>query len=238
MPNHFLRSLQELDRAQIVPLLRNCQFEVGDVLSEPDQPPSIIAFPVTAQFSREFQTQDGATVETAWIGREGMTGALPILADAPSPWRITTRRAGSAWCIESESLRILMTRSADLRTAISRLALFYNAQESLSTACAANHDVTSRVARWLLTTWDEFRPAEVLVTQDEIARLLSTQRTSVVTAFGKLAELGATRTMRGRVTILDRRRLREAACSCVDELDRMADALRIPVEAESPASAA
>lgn len=238
MPNLFLRSLQEVDRAQLVPLLRNCEFEVGDVLTEPGEPPGVIAFPVTAQFSREFQTRDGASVETAWIGREGLTGALPLIADAPSPWRVTTRRAGSAWCIEPDRLRKLTKQSAELKLAISRLALFYSAQDSLSTACAANHCVTGRVARWILSTSDAAGSAEVVVTQDEIARLLSTQRTSVVTAFGRLSDLGATRTMRGRVTITDRRRLRDAACSCCDELDRIADALRIPLAAPLPASAA
>lgn len=229
MTNRLLQALNEIDRARIIPLLEHREFEVGQVLVEQEKDLTVVAFPVTAQFTHEFHGPEDVYVETGWVGCEGVTAPLPLLAEAPSPWRITTRLAGSAWCIDAGRLRLIVKQSVSLREWLAKLALYYNAQDSLSTACAAAHPVLSRVARWALMASDHTGTTEIPVTQEEIARLLSSQRTSVVEAFSKLRDIGATKTMRGRVVIVDRTRLREAACACCEELDRLAHMLDVPV---------
>lgn len=231
MTNRLLQALTEVDRARIVPLLEHREFAVGQVLVEQEQDLKVVAFPVTAQFTHEFHGPHDVYVETGWVGREGLTAPLPLLAEAPSPWRITARLAGSAWCVDAEQLQLIVKQSASFREWLAKLALYYNTQDSLSTACAAAHTVLGRVARWALRASEHTGTAEIPVTQDEIARLLSVQRTSVVEAFGKLRDIGATRTMRGRVVIVDPARLRGAACACCDELDRLADRLDVRVGA-------
>jgi predicted transcriptional regulator len=56
----------------------------------------------------------------------------------------------------------------------------------------------------------------VPLTQELLSNMLGTRRSSVTVAVGTLAAAGLISNSRGRVRIVDRERLEEAACDCYE----------------------
>jgi CRP-like cAMP-binding protein len=82
-------------------------------------------------------------------------------------------------------------------------------------ACASQHTVSGRLARWLLHIHDLTERADrVPVTQHQQARLLGVQRTTINAMMASLAAQRVIRIGRGYVTRIDRQGLADAACPC------------------------
>jgi CRP-like cAMP-binding protein len=86
-------------------------------------------------------------------------------------------------------------------------------------ACNARHDVKERSARWLLATHRRVERAGFPLTHESLAMLLGVRRATVTEALGSLQDAGAIAQQRGRVTVLDERALRAAACECDEECE-------------------
>ena len=81
------------------------------------------------------------------------------------------------------------------------------------------------MCRWLLLSIDRL-PTDVLVmTQELIANMLGVRREGVTEAAGKLQDAGLIDYSRGRIAILDRRKLEARVCECYavvrKEFDRL-----------------
>jgi CRP-like cAMP-binding protein len=81
-------------------------------------------------------------------------------------------------------------------------------------ACNRHHEVDERLARWLLMSADRIGSDSVPLTQDLLAQMLGTRRSSVTVAAGILQKAGLISQTRGTVKIINRRKLEEAACEC------------------------
>jgi CRP-like cAMP-binding protein len=83
-------------------------------------------------------------------------------------------------------------------------------------ACNAVHDAEARLARWLLQTQDRLhsKAPTIDLTQDFLAQMLGTRRTTVTLVARALQAAGLIRYRRGKIEILDRPGLEEAACEC------------------------
>jgi hypothetical protein len=72
---------------------------------------------------------------------------------------------------------------------------------------------------------DRVQGDEFLLTQDIISMMLGAQRTGVTEAAGALQKRGIISYSRGRLAILNRRKLEETACECYwivrEEYDRL-----------------
>ena len=73
-----------------------------------------------------------------------------------------------------------------------------------------------RLARWLLAAHDRSGVAELSLTQDLIAVMLGVRRSTVSVAAGTLQKAGVIRYQHGRITIVDRVGLEDAACECYE----------------------
>ena len=82
------------------------------------------------------------------------------------------------------------------------------------TACNALHDVKQRCCRWLLQTQDRVGSREFLLKQEFLAIMLGVQRPTVTLVMGQLQHLGLIATRYGRIRVLKRRQLQDAACEC------------------------
>ena len=80
-------------------------------------------------------------------------------------------------------------------------------------ACNRLHEVNERLARWLLMSADRVGSNSVPLTQEFLAQMLGTRRSSVTVAAGMLQKAGLITHSRGDVQIIDRPNL-EAACEC------------------------
>jgi CRP-like cAMP-binding protein len=98
-------------------------------------------------------------------------------------------------------------------------------QISQTAVCNRLHAVEQQLCRWLLLSHDRVSGDELLMTQELIADMLGVRREGVTVAAGHLHDAGAISYVRGRITILDRRKLEEIVCECYkvvkDEFDRL-----------------
>ena len=75
-----------------------------------------------------------------------------------------------------------------------------------------------RCARWLLTMHDRADGTDTRVTQQGLADVLGVSRESVSVVARELRDEGLIDYRRGRVKIVDRRRLERSACECYSVL--------------------
>lgn len=97
--------------------------------------------------------------------------------------------------------------SDSLRRVLLRYAHVLEAQMVQSVVCHLLHNVSQRVCRYLLVTSDCLQSDELSLTQEEIADVLSTDRSQVGLAAGILREKGIIHYRRGNLTIRDRKGL-------------------------------
>jgi hypothetical protein len=80
--------------------------------------------------------------------------------------------------------------------------------------CNRLHGNEERLARWLLMAQDRTHSDTLNFTQEFLAMMLGARRTTVTLIAGVLQRQGLIRYQRGKVKILDRGGLEEAACDC------------------------
>jgi CRP-like cAMP-binding protein len=74
--------------------------------------------------------------------------------------------------------------------------------------------VGARLARWLLTSADRMESERLELTQEFLAQMLGSRRSTVTVAAGALQRAGWIDYSRGRIQIVDRAGLEGAACEC------------------------
>jgi CRP-like cAMP-binding protein len=211
----ILRSLppDELDR--IMTRMEQRDVEVGDILYEPATKLGYVYFPETTVVSLMTTLGDGAGIETATVGREGVVGVALFLDDDRSVnGRAVVQMPGRILRLDADLFRAQLAEGGklpDLLLAYVRAMLLHLSQ---STACGVAHPVRSRLSRWLLHTSDRTDCDDVPLTQQFLSEILGVRRATVTEAVGQLQSMGAVRTRRGGIEILDREALAVAACEC------------------------
>ena len=87
-------------------------------------------------------------------------------------------------------------------------------QTSQSVLCNRLHAVDARLARWLLTSADRSETEQLMLTQEFLAQMLGSRRSTVTVAAGELQRQGMIDYKRGKIRISDRPRLEGVACEC------------------------
>jgi len=95
--------------------------------------------------------------------------------------------------------------------------------------CNRHHSIDQQLCRWLLLSLDRLPANDLVMTQELIANMLGVRREGVTEAAGKLQAEGLVEYSRGRITVLDRRRLEARVCECYAVVKREYDRLLPPV---------
>ena len=91
--------------------------------------------------------------------------------------------------------------------------------------CNRLHESQERLARWLLMARDRTQSDELNITQEFLAQMLGSRRTTVTVVAGALQRSGFIEYSRGRVRIIDHKNLEAAACDCYKVVKRLYDGL-------------
>jgi hypothetical protein len=104
-----------------------------------------------------------------------------------------------------------MDQSRSLR---SLLLAFAHVTAIQTAACAvgnAHHQLEARLARWLLMCHDRIAGDEFNITHEFMAMMIAAQRSGVTVSLHVLEGVGAIRSRRGRIVIVNRAMLEELA---------------------------
>jgi len=123
------------------------------------------------------------------------------------------------------SFQAAVAQSDRIRNLVLRYKESLLAQVQQTAACNALHHLEERLARWLLQALDRTDGSNIPLTQELISQMLAVRRSTVTVIAGKLQEAGLIRYHRGRIEIVDRLKLEEAACECYGTIRRRTDAV-------------
>ncbi len=157
---------------------------------------------------------DGKSVEVGLSGSEGFVGMPLLVGFQSSPTRVIIQIAGSAFRIGADALVSLLKKCPTLERRLQRYVQIMAIQTAQVAACNRLHEVDERLSRWLLMSQDRIGSHIVPLTQEFLAHMLGTRRSSVTVAAGILQKAGLITYTRGSVNIVNRTELENATCEC------------------------
>jgi CRP-like cAMP-binding protein len=213
--NRLLDAVPEKEVSRLLHGAERVSLPRGEVLSRQGEPIVRVHFPLTAVLSLVTTLTDGSTIEISTIGNEGTT-AVPVYlgGDSMSNATCLCQIPGESLIMDTESFRAAARQSEPLRSVMDRYVLALLTQVGQAVACNALHTTIERAARWLLTSHDRVRADEFSLTQEFLSYMLGVRRASVTVAARTLQAAGLIRYQHGKITIVDRAGLEEAACEC------------------------
>jgi CRP-like cAMP-binding protein len=196
---------------------------LGTPLYEPYETPKFGHFLTSGIASVVTSMRDGASAETGLWSREGLVECMHLGNSGRVPTRSFMQIAGTALRIPFAELEAEYFDGEELRPAV---------QETIATqllilaqlvACNRLHEAEPRLARWLLMLRDRLQDDNLAITQEFLAEMLGSRRTTVTAAAGALQRSDLIAYQRGRVRILDHAGLEEAACECYPVIQRLSN---------------
>jgi CRP-like cAMP-binding protein len=213
--NRVLGALPDIDYARVRKHLRLKSVVTGDTLQADGARITEVYFPNGGVFSVTNEMRDGARVEVATIGREGMLGIGAFFGDRTAAGR-TFQQVANGPLVSLAVARFVKETSAPgpFRELIGVYAQANLLQIMQCTACNALHDVKQRCCRWLLQTHDRVDDDDFPLKQEFLAFMLGVHRPTVTVVLRTLQRAGLISSRYGRIRILKRKRLEAASCEC------------------------
>ena len=212
--NHLLAALPAADYTRILPSLTVVPLKLKDILHKPGDPIREVYFPGGGFCSMLTVLEDGSMVEIATVGREGMVGVSAILDGTPVTSAMVQGATDTCYRMNVEAFRGEVDRRGAFHELMAHFAQALFGFVAQSTACNAIHSVEQRLARWLLMAQDRMESDDFPLTQEFVAMMLGASRPTVTIVAGTLQKAGLITYHRGRVSIVDGRRLEAASCEC------------------------
>lgn len=215
--NHLLASLPPLQYERILSSLEIVSLSPKQVLHNPGEPSTHVYFPRGGFLSITVVMENGAMVEVATVGREGMAGMSakwPGRAGSPNTLMVVQGDTDSCYRMAGEDFRREMETCEDFTDMINLYGEAFLGVVMQSTGCNAAHSVEQRLAKWLLMAHDRMEATEFSLTQEFVAMMLGATRQTVTVVAGALQKAGLITYHRGRIRILDRQGLEAASCEC------------------------
>ncbi len=218
--NRILLRLSDKECEALLPKLELLRLKVHHLLHETGDPLRSVYFCNSGMVSILTVFPDGKSVEVGLVGKEGAIG-LPLLAGFRSaPTRAIAQIDATAFRVDGEALIALLPRSPNLERGLLQYSQIFTMEITQLAACNRLHEVEERLARWLLMCADRVSSNELPLTQEFLAQMLGTRRSSVTIAAGVLQKAGIIAYNRGDVRIIDRKKLQHAACECYSLMRR------------------
>jgi len=213
--NKLLASLPRADFARLRPHLRTVPLAVKQILHPRNETIREVFFPNGGVASITAVMQDGAMVEIATIGDEGLIGINAFFGPA--------LMTGEAMMQVPDTNAEAMSVEA-FRTELDRRGPFYECVQVYSqalimlmmqsTACMALHSVEQRCCRWLLMTHDRVHRDDFQLSHEFLAMMLGSTRPTVTSVAGALQKARLIKYVHGHITVVNRLGLEAASCEC------------------------
>jgi CRP-like cAMP-binding protein len=218
--NRILNAIPESEFENLRGHLELAQFTYHQSMHESAEEIEYAYFLNKGMVSLVVVTTDGRSVEVGIVGKEGWVGAPLSVGMDRSPYRAMVQIPGNGMRIKSRTLLPLLDSSPQLRLMLNRYSQIQGMQVAQLAACNRLHEIEKRLARWMLMCQDRVESDLLPMTHEFFAQMLGAGRPSVTLAAGVLQRAGIIRYSRGKVTILNRKGLEDAACECYRVIQR------------------
>lgn len=215
--NAILNGLDASEADDIVARGRLVDLETRATVYEVEEPIEQVYFPLDCVLSVVTQMKDGGSIEVGTIGREGVSAIPLMLGATTSANECYCQVPGRAVVISADHFRQLIAAGSDrFRRLLDRFLQGYVNMLGQLAACNGMHNIYERTARWLLMTHDRVDSDEINLTHEFLSMMLGARRSGVTIAAATLQQAGFIRYAHGRITMLNRKGLEEAACECYE----------------------
>lgn len=178
----------------------------------------------------------GGSAEVGMIGNEGVVNATAVLGGTPSQSDTFMQLAGAGLRVPLHAFRECFEESTEFRSYVLQNVQTQVVITGQVSACNRLHEAEERLARWLLTAADLNHQENVNLTQEFLAEMLGSQRTTVALVAGSLQRAGFIDYSRGTVRIMDRLGLEGAACDCYGVTRAALTTLYVPYQPPAQAN--
>lgn len=216
LKNELLRDLLAAhpENDSLLSELKVISITPNQVLYEQGDQIDFVYFPIDSVVSGLAIMEDGTTVETSMVGREGLVGISAILGSGRSRQWIWVSISGTALQLDA---RLLEKRFVHNEQALSSLLRCYRSlvtQVSQRCVCNTRHTILERLCCWLLMIHDRVGGSNLRLTQETIASRVGARRAGITVAAGMLQALHAIEYRRGQLHIVNRLVLEQTVCEC------------------------
>jgi CRP-like cAMP-binding protein len=223
--NRLLATLRPQDHALLAPHLQVVLIGEGEILHLPGDKIEQVYFLHSGIVALMAVAEDGGAISTASIGREGAIGTIAGSGIVRAFTRALVQVPGAASRMPVARFRDALRKSEAISELMTRYHMAMMAQVQQTSLCNSLHDGLARLSRLLLLLDEQSGKEDISLTQDRLAGMLGLRRTSVTAAAQALQTKGLIRYRRGRIEILDHKKLKAAACECYDVMRRTFDQL-------------
>jgi CRP-like cAMP-binding protein len=214
--NHVLRHLAVADPdtfRQLMDTLTPVSLHRGVDLTRAEDAHAVY-FVESGVVSMLGQSKDGASVEGAIVGREGVVGFAELLGgDGVTP-RLTVQLPGLAYRAPSAVVRDHVFSCRALHEPLLAFTQSIIAQLTQSVVCGRFHTSVQRLARWLLLTAERAETTTLPLTHEVLAQMVGAPRSAVTVAASTLRRAGLVDYTRGRIELRNIASLKKQACEC------------------------
>jgi CRP-like cAMP-binding protein len=204
-------------RARLTPV----QLPVGTMLYEPLETPRFAHFLTSGVASVVTVMKDGESTETGMWASEGLVQCMHVGMSTQVPSRCFMQMSGTALRMPFAELEEHVKNLPALLQGIQRSIRIQALILTQLVACNRLHEVEERLARWLLMLSDRVVSDTLPITQQFLAEMIGSRRSTVTVTAGTLQRSGLIESQRGMIRILDRERLERTACECYPIIRRL-----------------
>ncbi len=212
--NRLIDALPSRQRGRFLAQCETVPLLFGEHLERKDVAIRHVHIPLTGFVSLVIAVDDHLPLELNIIGNEGLLGAEMVLDTRIAPYTSVVQGAGTALRLSASAFAEQLDASPVLRKICKRYIHVLVEQLAQSIACNCFHEVSQRLARWILMTHDRADGDDLELTHAFLATMLGVRRSAVTIAAGHLQEQQLIRYSRGRIHVLSRSGLEELSCGC------------------------
>jgi CRP-like cAMP-binding protein len=214
------------DLQQLEPDLEWVELPRDKVLYEAGCAVTHVYFPTSAVISLVSTLEDGAVIEVAAVGNEGVVGVCAFMGGAPALSGAMVERAGHGWRMSAAAIARHSLSSMSVMEPLLRYTQSLFTHLVQTAACNQHHTLEEQLCRWLLLHLDRQVGNVLNETQERIAGRLGVRREGVTCAAIRLQQDGLIHYTRGRIAITDRHGLESRCCECYGAIRQADDRLR------------
>ena len=200
----------------LLPELKIVRLGVNQVLYELGDKIDYVYFPLDSVISGLAIMEDGTTLETNMVGRDGLVGVSTILGSGRSRQWIWSTISGNAIQLDAKLLDKLIVQNEDALKVLLHCYRAVITQVTQRCVCNTRHSIAERLSCWLLMIHDRVGGENLKLTQEMIASRVGARRAGITVAAGVLQETKAIEYKRGQLHILNRTVIEETVCECYD----------------------